>query len=243
MSSVTHLIHTKEISHKTNIPLFSIDYRLAPKYPYPNGMEDCINGYVWLLTYGFKKMNLNPSKIILIGDSAGGNLISAISTFAIKWGFRAPNLLIMLYPALQFSIESIFPSMFYFLSDPALNFSFARFINDSYITDHKAAKTDYFLSPIKVPDTILSNYPKTRILIGTKDPLRDECYVFLNRLVENNVDTFLTELTHYPHGFMIFNIKHAGMNLAEYGMDRIVQWINEEKSTEKKPELKLKAKI
>ena len=144
MSSITHLIHTREIAHKTSIPLFSIDYRLAPKYPYPNGFEDWVNAYVWLTTYGLKKMNLNPSKIILIGDSAGGNLISAISVLAIKWGIRVPDMLILLYPALQFSIESVFPSMFYFLTDPALNFSFARFINDSYIQDHKSAKLTTF---------------------------------------------------------------------------------------------------
>ena len=243
MSSITHLIHTREIAYKTSIPLFSIDYRLAPKYPYPNGFEDWVNAYVWLTTYGLKKMNLNPSKIILIGDSAGGNLISAISVLAIKWGIRVPDMLILLYPALQFSIESVFPSMFYFLTDPALNLSFARFINDSYIQDHKSAKTDYFLSPLKTPDDILAKFPKTKILVGTKDPLRDECYVFLNRLSQLNVDAFLTELVHFPHGFMNFNLKHAGMNLAEYGMNRIVEWIQQLKNTEKYHKASLKAKI
>jgi acetyl esterase/lipase len=49
--------------------VLSVDYRLAPEYPFPAALEDCTKAYQWLLRKGFK-----PSNIVIAGDSAGGNL-------------------------------------------------------------------------------------------------------------------------------------------------------------------------
>ena len=60
---------TVALGKATKMQVLSINYRLAPEYPFPAGLEDCTNAYQWLLRKGFK-----PSNIVIAGDSAGGNL-------------------------------------------------------------------------------------------------------------------------------------------------------------------------
>jgi len=57
------------IAEATKIRILSIDYRLAPEYPFPIPLEDCADAYKWLLSNGFKN-----DHIIIAGDSVGGNL-------------------------------------------------------------------------------------------------------------------------------------------------------------------------
>ena len=60
---------TSTIATATNLKTLSIDYRLAPEYPFPTPLNDCVSAYNWLLSNGFKSEN-----IIIAGESAGGNL-------------------------------------------------------------------------------------------------------------------------------------------------------------------------
>jgi len=60
---------TVALGEATEMQVLSINYRLAPEYPFPAGLEDCAKAYQWLLHKGFK-----PSNIVIAGDSAGGNL-------------------------------------------------------------------------------------------------------------------------------------------------------------------------
>ena len=60
---------TSTIATATNLKVLSIDYRLAPEYPFPVPLDDCVSAYNWLLSNGFKCEN-----IIIAGESAGGNL-------------------------------------------------------------------------------------------------------------------------------------------------------------------------
>lgn len=73
MSSNAHQNVTRGWAKETNLPIFSIDYGLAPEVPYPGGLEDCWNAYKWIIQYSNVHLGINPNKIILIGDSAGGN--------------------------------------------------------------------------------------------------------------------------------------------------------------------------
>ena len=63
---------TVALGNATGMRVLSINYRLAPEYPFPAGLEDCAKAYRWLLSQGFK-----PSDIVSAGDSAGGNLTLA----------------------------------------------------------------------------------------------------------------------------------------------------------------------
>ncbi len=76
----------------------SIDYKLAPKFPYPTAIDDCWQAYNWILNDMEKSIGIKPSKIVLTGDSAGGNLALALTFLAIKNNIRVPNGLMLAYP-------------------------------------------------------------------------------------------------------------------------------------------------
>lgn len=48
--SATHQCYTRKWANNVGVPVFSIDYRLAPKYPYPDPINDCYQAYVWIVT-------------------------------------------------------------------------------------------------------------------------------------------------------------------------------------------------
>ena len=92
-SSSSHQSYTREWAIKLGIPIFSIDYSLAPKYPYPAALDDVWQAYNWILIYCynhfgniFHYLDVQPKHIIVCGDSAGGNLACALTGLAIKMG-------------------------------------------------------------------------------------------------------------------------------------------------------------
>ena len=78
-------------------------------------------------------MNINPKQIILAGDSAGGNLATAVTAMAIKNGVQKPDLLILPYPALSLAKKIVVPSLFYSFTDPILNLNFLNLCFQSYL--------------------------------------------------------------------------------------------------------------
>ena len=68
-SPLAHRNPTAKIGQYLGMRILSIDYRLAPEHPFPAGLDDCVSAYKWLLSSGYKAKN-----ILIMGDSAGGNL-------------------------------------------------------------------------------------------------------------------------------------------------------------------------
>jgi acetyl esterase/lipase len=62
-----------QIARAAGMKALSIDYRLAPEHPFPAGLEDCLTAYRWIVAQG-----ISPRKIVIAGDSAGGNLALAL---------------------------------------------------------------------------------------------------------------------------------------------------------------------
>lgn len=75
--------------------VFSIDYRLAPEFMHPCALNDCLDGYRWLLE------RYAPEKIVLIGESAGGTLVLALSLLLRDRGLPLPKAIYSNSPAAQ----------------------------------------------------------------------------------------------------------------------------------------------
>ena len=80
------------------MPLISIDYRLSPDHVYPAALDDCWQAYNWIIDHAEEELEIELNKIILIGDSAGGNLSLGITYLCILNNKRVPNALFLVYP-------------------------------------------------------------------------------------------------------------------------------------------------
>jgi acetyl esterase/lipase len=91
--------HVSITSH-VGLKNFSIDYRLAPEYPFPAGLDDCVSSYKWLLANGYKSKD-----IIVAGESAGGNLALATVLKLKQDGISLPAGVFVLSPATDFTFS------------------------------------------------------------------------------------------------------------------------------------------
>ena len=90
-----------------NIPVFAIDYRLAPKVQFPLNFEDCLTAVFWILQFVKDVLGITVESYILIGDSAGGNLCVNISHWLIECNIDLlPEMLSLSYPCLLYTSPS-----------------------------------------------------------------------------------------------------------------------------------------
>ena len=82
------------------MPVISIDYRLSPEHPYPEAIDDVWQAYCWMLKYSEEEFNIELDNIIIIGDSAGGNLILALLQLIIFNNKKMPKAVFLCYPGI-----------------------------------------------------------------------------------------------------------------------------------------------
>lgn len=84
MSSASHQNYSRVWANDLEgIPIISIDYRLSPEYSFPSALNDCWQVYYWLVLNSESYLGIKPNRIVLVGDSAGGNLVAALTIMAI----------------------------------------------------------------------------------------------------------------------------------------------------------------
>ena len=208
MKNFFHENYLRDIVNQVNIPLIGFDYAAAPEHPYPEGLNDCFQGYMWILENCEKELGFKPEKIILAGDSSGGNFILALTFLLIsmniyeKKNIRLPDLLIPLYPACHTGIKNMSLSLASSFEDHMLNIKSLLFINKVY-RDYYPNDLDPFLNPSEVTEEILKHLPKTTIISATNDPLRDDTIRFMRKVSKiPDLDVKDYELENYQHGFM-----------------------------------------
>lgn len=199
------------LAKTTNRIVISIEYRLAPEYPFPAGFDDCYD--VIKLIYDNKlTLNIDSKDIAIIGDSAGGNLAAAVSQKALdKKEFRVSKQ-ILLYPALQtdYSLSTKYKSVV----EKGSNFLLTRlklndFINH-YVKDKKDLDSNY-VAPLY--SSKLFGLPKTLLILAENDPLLDEGLAYYRKLKRHFVNAKYYLFLGANHGFLtnILDIKNKNL--------------------------------
>lgn len=99
LSSRSHQTYTRKWAKKCEVPVFSVDYRKAPEAPYPAGLADCWQVYNWLLNESHKFFKIKSNKrIIISGDSAGGNLAFSVTNLCLENKIPKPFSIVTFYP-------------------------------------------------------------------------------------------------------------------------------------------------
>ncbi len=161
-----------DMASQTGRIVVAVDYLLAPEHRFPAGLEDCyaVTREIFLNDCLF---DTKPSEIVLIGDSAGGNLAAAVSLMARDRGEFLPARQILIYPATgnDHSENSSFPSIHENGTGYLLT---ARRVND-FMALYRSSDADLenpYFAPLLAED--LSNQPDTLIITAEYCPLRDE---------------------------------------------------------------------
>ena len=183
MSSSSHQVYLRKWAYVHRIPIFSVEYRLAPQTPYPFLLNDCIRGYLWVLLFLEKVMKCPVKKVILAGDSAGGNLALALTSWCLEHGVRRPDLLHLYYPALSLDRFDFSPSYLYSVQDYFLNYGVLKGSIEVYVPAFVDPETDHYVSPLKTPDLVLANFPPLELFVCERDPLRDDALRFALRML------------------------------------------------------------
>ncbi|CAI2359980.1 unnamed protein product [Moneuplotes crassus] len=201
-SSEFSQFYTINYAKETGYPVFSLDYRLAPEHKFPCALNDCWQAYLWIVKYAKKYLKITYDKIILMGDSVGGNLCIGVTALSIIKHCKIPDGLNLIYPILSFSKVSFAPSALLTLDDLMLSCVFLNTCGDFYAGNDLKKDPPFLLSVNKLPDKTLRRFPPCRFVLAGQDPCRDECLRFILRLRKQQVDVKCTEFTDLINGFI-----------------------------------------
>lgn len=102
-TTLTYQVFLNDWAKKLNIPIFSIDYSLAPENPYPAAIEEIFYAYCWMLKHP-KTFGTTAEKVVLAGDSAGAFLCKNLIIKCIEHGIRVPDAALLAYGGLTFQM-------------------------------------------------------------------------------------------------------------------------------------------
>jgi len=164
----------------------SIDYRLAPETPFPGPQQDCLAGLRWVAANA-GALNIDPCRIVVMGESAGGGLAASLALMARDHG--GPQLAgqILVYPMLDHRTSGPDdrwnnPIAGEFVFTPDSNrFGWAALRGDYAADDHRKG----WFSPALAED--LSGLPPTFITVGQLDVIVDETLDYARRLAAAGV--------------------------------------------------------
>lgn len=194
------------MAEETQHIVVSVEYRLAPEYPFPTGLEDCYAVAKALYTNQFL-LNVRPEEITVIGDSAGGNLTAAVSLMARDRGEFLPRRQILIYPAVynDYSEKTPFRSVLENGADYGLTSGKMRDYIDFYASCEEDKQNPYF-APLLAES--LADQPRTLVITAEFDPLRDEGEAYGKALREAGNRVRIHRMKDAFHGFFALGIKY-----------------------------------
>ena len=183
----------QRVAAEIDAVVVSVEYRLAPEHPFPAGLEDCYAALVWTATEA-KKLGIDPERLAIAGQSAGGGLAAATALLARDRGGPSLCFQVLEIPELDDRLDT--PSMLAFTDTPLWNRPNAVWSWKHYLgPDHRGEVSPY-AAPARAEN--LAGLPPAYISTMEFDPLRDEGIIYALRLMEAGVQV---ELHSYPGTF------------------------------------------
>ena len=193
--------------------VLSVDYRLAPEHKAPAAADDCLAALRWAHDNA-AALNVDPHKIAVGGDSAGGNLSAVVSQMAAGKSF-APAAQLLIYPVVDlvdiYSTHSTYSDGL-FLSQADMDQAKANYVQHSGLP-----LSDYRISPLR--GTLKGVAPALVITAG-HDVLREEGELYAKHLQEAGVPCTLTRVTPQGHGFINITSINRGAHAATVQMGK-----------------------
>jgi acetyl esterase len=185
-----------QIVNLSSIAVVSVDYNLAPEHKFPEPVEDCYSALIWILKNG-SKYGLDPSRLIICGDSAGANISAAITLMARDRGNSSIGYQVLIYPVVDLSSFD-YESFKLFGSGNLLDTEDMPLAIERYL-NNKDERFDPYVSPILAKD--FSKLPPAYVITSGYDVLRDEGHEYALELAKAGVPVAIRCYKEFMHGF------------------------------------------
>jgi acetyl esterase len=191
----THDKTCRELSLGADCIVVSVDYRLAPEARFPAAPEDCYAATQWTAREAHR-LGIDPARIAVAGDSAGGNLAAVVSLMARDR--KGPGIVhqLLIYPVTnhEFDTDSYHENgKGYFLTTDMMRWFWHHYLESPEDGANPLA------SPLRAAD--LAGLPPATVVTADYDPLRDEGRAYAERLEAAGVETRYTNYPGVFHGF------------------------------------------
>lgn len=190
------------LADATGRVVLSVDYRLAPENPFPAGFEDCLRvAEVLLREPGLLDLT-DASQIVLIGDSAGGNLTAAVSLRLRELGLPMTARQILLYPATWYDHDPA-TSPFDSVREYGTGLRLTALEVQQYMQLYQPsaeARRQPLIAPLLADD--LSDQPATLVVSAEFDLLRDEGEAYGHALEAAGNAVRIERVNGTYHGFL-----------------------------------------
>jgi acetyl esterase len=186
----------RSLANRSGAAVVSVEYRLAPEHTFPAAVDDCWAATTWIAEHG-AEWGLDPSRLAVGGDSAGGNLATIVASMARDAGGPPIALQVLVYPATDLRMNQ--PSIKENGQDYLLTEDDMHWFLDHYGVGRVVDATDWRISPA-LADT-LERLPPAYVVTAEYDPLRDDGQDYVEALRRAGVDAALAHYDGMIHGF------------------------------------------
>lgn len=192
----THDVLCRQLCNGAVCAVIAIGYRLAPEHKFPAAFDDALAATCWIASHA-ESLGIDPSRIAVGGDSAGGNLAAAVALASRESGGPKLVFQLLIYPLTdQRNIAlSYQTNEGYLLTRDVIRYYRGHYLN------HDAEALDWRASPLVAKD--VGGLPPALILTAGFDPLRDEGLEYAQRLRDSGVAVEYRCFEGQIHGFIL----------------------------------------
>jgi acetyl esterase len=211
----THDVVCRKLAYEGELIVISVDYRLAPEHKFPAAVDDAITSTKWI-SDNAGKLGIDASRLMVGGDSAGGNLAAVVALHARDNGGPAMAGQVLVYPATEFARTH--PSHREPETSVLLTHSVIGWFANHYMGD--ADRSDWRASPARAKT--FAGLPPAYVLTAGADPLRDEGDEYAAKLKAAGVPV---AYKHFPGQFHGFFTMGKLLKQADVAVTDIAIWL------------------
>jgi acetyl esterase len=219
-NSHTHDRLIRELAVGTGAAVVFPNYSLSPEARYPVAIEESYAVLAWVAEHGTEKA-LDGSRIVVAGDSVGGNMSAALTLMANQRGGPQLAAQVLFYPVTDAAFDT--PSYHEFAEGYFLRRDAMQWFWDQYTTD-ESARDEITASPLRATTEQLAGLPPALVITAEADVLRDEGEAYAAKLRQAGVDVTATRYDATIHDFVMLNALR-GTNAAEAAITQAIAYI------------------